>query len=139
MGLVDSILNRHSLKVKPKQVPYGFEIHGDKYSVAVESVLDKALVWDLFFKGVKKMRRKASVIESGELPTSFSANPQQLKALENLVINKDFLNEVVKQVQEDVPSFKIINTELDSLTWEALGIDKYTQRIKIKGVCYYEE
>jgi len=137
LGLVDSILNRHSLKVKSKAVPFHFEIHGDQYLLEVESILDKALVWDLFFKGVKKMRKKVSVGE--DLPVSFSANPQQLKALEKLVINKDFLVKVVKQVQKDVPTFTILNSRLDSLKWNAQGIGKYTQKIVIKGVCYYEE
>ena len=139
MGLIDSIINRHSLKFKSKPVPYSFEIHGDKYSVSVESVLDKAVVWDLFFKGVKKLRKKATVSESDELPVSFSANPQQLKALESVVINKGFLEKVSDQVRKDVPSFKIINSGLDSLNWEAKGIDQYTQKIVITGICYYEE
>jgi len=139
MGLIDSILNRHSLKVKSKSVPFHFEIHGDKYSLEVKSVLDKSSVWDLFFKGVKKIRRKASVIESGELPDSFSADKKQLKALESLVVNKRFLEDVVKQVQKDVPSFKIINSRLDSLHWVADGLTNYNQTIVISGVCYYEE
>jgi hypothetical protein len=139
MGLIDSILRGHSLKFKTASVPFHFEIHKDEYLLSVESVLDKAVVWDLFFKGVKKLRKKAVIGEVDELPVSFSANPQQLKALENVVINKSFLENVSKQVQKDVPSFKIINSKLDSLQWNALGTDKYTQKIVIKGICYYEE
>jgi hypothetical protein len=100
--------------------------------------LDKAVVWDLFFKGVKKLRKKTK-LKDEDMPQMFAANKQQLKALESLVINKGFMEEIAKQVKKDVPSFQIINSRLNSLEWNALGIDKYTQKIMIKGICYYEE
>lgn len=139
MGLVDGILNRHNLKVKNKSVPYHFEIHDDKYCLEVESLLDRGTVSDLFFKGLKKMRKKSSIVSDSELPASFSANPKQLKALERVVINKRFLEDVSKQIRKDVPTFKIINSSLGLLSWEAQGVDQYKQRIVINGVCFYEE
>lgn len=139
MGLIDSILNKHTLKVKSKSVPFHFEIHGDEYLLEVDSVLSKESIFDLFFKGVKKLRKKSRLGVVDAMPESFTANKQQLKALESVVINKAFLEDVSKQVRKDVPSFKIINYKLDSLSWEAFSIDQYKQSIVIKGICYYEE
>jgi hypothetical protein len=139
MGFIGGLLAKRRLKGKSKAVPFHFEIHGDQYSLDVESLIEQGAVFDLFFKGVKKMRKKASISEGDKLPDSFSANPQQLKALSKVVINKRFLEDVSKQVRKDVPTFKIIDEKLVSLTWEAQGIDQYKQNITISGVCYYEE
>ena len=139
MSFISGLLATRGLKGKSKSVPFHFEIHGDQYSLDVDSLLDKGTVFDLFFKGVKKMRKKASIGEEDALPESFSANPQQLKALSKLVINKRFLEDVSKQIRKDVPTFKILNEHLVSLTWEAQGIDQYKQNIRIIGTCYYEE
>lgn len=139
MGLIGKLISKKGLKGKSKAVHFHFEIHGDQYFLDVDSLIDKGTVFELFFKGVKKMRKKASVSEGGELPSSFSANPQQLKALAKLVINKRFLEDVSKQVRKDIPTFKILDECLVSLTWVAEGIDKYKQNIQISGTCYYEE
>lgn len=140
MGLWD-LINKHSRNVsfKSKAVPFHFEVHGDKYSVEVTSELDKGQVFDLFFKGVKKLRSKTDRGTAEDLPSCFSASKQQLKALESLVVNKRFLEDVLKQVKKDIPSFKIINSVIGKLTWEAIGKDKYLQTIVIEGICYYEE
>lgn len=140
MSLWD-LVKKHSRKLENKstRVPFSFEIHADEYSLSVKSVLDKSAVFELFFKGVKRLRQKSEVNSIDFLPDVFKANKQQLKALESVVINADFLAKVSKQVIIDVPTFKILNSRLDSLTWEAIGKDKYLQSITIKGTCYYEE
>jgi len=139
MGLFKGLLAKRGLNGKSKSVPFHFEIHEDQYWLEIESLIDKSTMFDLFFKGVRKMRKKASVKEMDKLPSIFSANPQQLKALANLVINKRFLEDVSKQIRKDVPTFKIIDERLDSLTWEVQGIGQYKQKIRISGTCYYEE
>jgi hypothetical protein len=121
------------------KVPFHFEIHADKYLVDVVSEVDKSVVFELFFKGLKKLRVKSVVDNVEGLPSSFSADKKQLKALESLVVNKDFLNKITKQIVLDIPSFKIIDSGLGSLSWEQVSPNAYKQSIRIIGVCYYEE
>lgn len=120
------------------KVPFEFEIHGDSFSINVHSELDKSLVFDLFFKGLKKLKVKSVLVEE-DMPKFFNADSQQLKALESLVVNKKFIEDVVKQVKKDIPTFKILSQSLNALSWEQISVDKYKQSIVISGICYYEE
>jgi hypothetical protein len=124
---------------KKASVPFHFEIHDDEFFVETVSVLDKGKVFDMFFKGVKRLRKKSEFDSWEELPDSFNASPQQLKSVAPVVVNKRFLEDIVKQVRLDIPSFKIINSSLEEVSFNSINPKQYTQKIVIKGVCFYEE
>jgi hypothetical protein len=124
---------------KKSSVPFHFEIHDDEFLVETVSVLDKGKVFDMFFKGVKRLRKKSEFDSWEELPDSFNASPQQLKSVAPVVVNKRFLEDIVKQVRLDIPSFKIINSSLEEVSFNSINPKQYTQKIVIKGVCFYEE
>jgi hypothetical protein len=124
---------------KKSSVPFHFEIHDDEFLVETVSVLDKGKVFDMFFKGVKRLRKKSEFDSWEELPDSFNASPQQLKSVAPVVVNKRFLEDIAKQVRLDIPSFKIINSGLDEISFTSTNSNQYTQKIVIKGVCFCEE
>jgi hypothetical protein len=124
---------------KKASVPFHFEIHDDEFLVETVSVLDKGKVFDMFFKGVKRLRKKSEFDSWEELPDSFNASPQQLKSVAPVVVNKRFLEDIAKQVRLDIPSFKIINSSLEEVSFNSINPKQYNQKIVIKGVCFYEE
>jgi hypothetical protein len=124
---------------KKSCVPFHFEIHDDEFLVETTSVLDKGKVFDMFFKGVKRLRKKSEFDSWEELPDSFKASPQQLKSVAPVVVNKHFLEDIAKQVRLDIPSFKIINSSLKEVSFNSINPKQYNQKIVIKGVCFYEE
>jgi len=129
---------------KKSSVPFHFEIHDDEFLVETVSVLDKGKVFDMFYKGVKRLRKKSEFDSWEELPDSFNASPQQLKSVQlksvaPVVVNKRFLEDIAKQVRLDIPSFKIINSGLDEISFTSTNSNQYTQKIVIKGVCFCEE
>lgn len=132
MGFMDKLRKKSS-------VPFHFEIHGDEFLVELKSELDKGKVFDMFFKGVKRLRKKSSINSWEEVPDFFEADLKQRKSVEKLVVNKRFLEDISKQVRLDVPSFKIISSGLDELIFTSISIDKMEQKIVIKGICFYEE
>ncbi|HNV61754.1 MAG TPA: hypothetical protein PKN54_02305 [Candidatus Cloacimonas acidaminovorans] len=133
-----SFFKGKKVEKEQKSVPFHFEVHGDSFFIVLESVIDKSSVFDLFFKGVKRLRQKTSA-SVDSMPDSFIADSKQLKALESLVINKHFIEDIIKQVRKDIPSFKILSSNLSELSWNTISIGKYKQKIKINGICYYEE
>jgi hypothetical protein len=121
-----------------KKLEYHFEIHEDKYSILLQSKIDKGAMYKLFINGFKKLHKKSS-LNLEDMPDSFIADEKQRKSLTNLVINKRFISDVEKDVKKDIPSFKIIDNCLNELKWESINLVQYNQTIVIEGVCYYEE
>ena len=131
MKFLDKIKNR-------KPLAYHFEIHEDEYSILIESEIEKGAMYELFVKGVSKLRKKQS-LDFNDMPDSFVADEKQRKSLTKLVVNKRFVKDVEKEVKKDIPSFHIMDSELGELKWESISLTHYNQTILIKGVCYYEE
>lgn len=137
-GWITKLRNVRALKKSKSSIPFHFEIHGDDFVIELKSLIDKSQVFKLFFGGLKKLHKK-SVIGVDELPDFFKADEKQRKALAKLVVNNRFLEDIVKQVQKDIPSFNILDSELRELTFTLVGPNQYEQKIVMGGTCYYEE
>ena len=82
---------------------------------------------------------KKSGVSVDELPDFFKADEKQRKALAKLVVNNRFLEDIIKQVRKDIPTFNILNSELRELTFTLVGPNQYEQKIVMGGTCYCEE
>jgi hypothetical protein len=124
---------------RKKSIPYHFEIHGDEFFVEVVSEQDREKIFGLFKQFLKKKKLDGSKVSVDDVPDFFEADKNQRKQLAKFVLNKGFLEDISKDIRKDVPTFNIVDSWVGKLEFRLIGLGKYEQKLRIKGVCYYEE
>lgn len=126
-------------KEKPKEILKDhFEAKKGEFLYSREIEVKKSFIFDIYTKFFeKKLQNTGSFNIPDAWETGFKELPEmQRNLLKNRVLKSLGFNDIIIQVEKDLPGFKVHSTEIISFKYKKIeNTDNYLVVVNLSGVC----